>query len=90
MATIHLLIKGEVQGVFFRASAKEQADRLGVRGWVRNTRDGNVEIVASGADQTLQQFVDWCGHGPPRAHVSEVISTPQPGKSFGEFSIARG
>ena len=89
MATIHVLIKGRVQGVFFRVSAKEQADRLGVRGWVRNTRDGHVEIVATGADTALQQFVDWCRHGPPRAGVAEVIEAPHPETSFRDFSIAR-
>jgi acylphosphatase len=88
MATIHLLIKGRVQGVFFRVSAKEQADRLGVRGWVRNTSEGHVEIVASGDDNVLQQFIDWCRHGPPRAAVADLINTPHPERGFRDFSIA--
>lgn len=89
MTTIHLLIKGEVQGVYFRASAKEQADRLGVSGWVRNTPEGNVEIVASGKEAALQQFIAWCRRGPARANVTDVISSAHAEMSFHEFSIAR-
>lgn len=72
MPVIHLLIKGKVQGVFYRASTKEEADRLHLTGWVKNTREGHVEVLASGPEEDLRLFVEWCKKGPERAVVSEV------------------
>jgi acylphosphatase len=69
---VRLLIEGRVQGVFFRASAVEQATRLGVKGWVRNRRDGSVELLAEGEDTAVGALVTWCHHGPPRACVERV------------------
>jgi len=69
---VHLRIEGRVQGVFFRASAQEEANRLGLKGWVRNCPDGSVEVVAEGARKKLAAMVDWCHHGPPGAHVHHV------------------
>ncbi|MFQ5903120.1 MAG: acylphosphatase [Candidatus Binatia bacterium] len=69
---IHLRIDGRVQGVFFRASTVEQADRLGLRGWVRNCPDGSVEVVAEGMRKKIEALVRWCHHGPPGAHVHDV------------------
>jgi acylphosphatase len=48
MITVHLLIEGEVQGVFYRATAKEIADKLGITGWIKNTWEGNVEAMVTG------------------------------------------
>ena len=73
MPTIHLLIKGKVQGVYYRASAKEVADRLRVTGWIKNTREGHVEVLASGSEDDVRRFAAWCKRGPERAVVSEVI-----------------
>ena len=73
MPTIHLLIKGKVQGVYYRASAKEVADRLRVTGWIKNTREGHVEVLASGSEEDVRRFATWCKRGPERADVSEVI-----------------
>lgn len=73
MPTIHLLIKGKVQGVYYRVSAKEVADRLHLAGWVKNTREGYVEALASGKEDDLRRFVEWCRKGPERAIVSDVI-----------------
>jgi len=69
---VRLLIEGRVQGVFFRASAVEQATRLGVKGWVRNRRDGSVELLAEGEDAAVGALVSWCHHGPPHARVDRV------------------
>lgn len=66
---INIVVRGRVQGVFFRASAKEQADLLKVRGMVRNEADGSVYIEAEGDEHTLEKFIAWCHEGPPRAHV---------------------
>jgi acylphosphatase len=69
---IRLKIEGRVQGVFFRASAAEAAIRLGVKGWVKNLRDGSVEIMAEGKKEELDAFIAWCRQGPPRAQVENV------------------
>ena len=87
MAAVRLVITGKVQGVFFRARAKEEADRLGIRGWVKNRDDGTVEIVAEGIPGTLEQFVDWCGRGPPEASVTGVERTAAEDQNFTGFSI---
>lgn len=65
-------VSGRVQGVFYRASAREQARRLGLRGWVRNLADGRVEALAGGTPAALERFESWLASGPPRASVSGV------------------
>ncbi|OGQ84178.1 MAG: hypothetical protein A2289_10630 [Deltaproteobacteria bacterium RIFOXYA12_FULL_58_15] len=72
-AQVSILIMGQVQGVFFRASALEQAQSLGLNGWVKNLGDGSVEIVAEGRKYALEQFADWCRQGPAGARVEDVI-----------------
>jgi acylphosphatase len=66
------LVSGKVQGVFFRASTREQAQRLGVRGHARNLPDGRVEVLAVGADDAIRQLEQWLQHGPPSARVDHV------------------
>ena len=65
-------IFGQVQGVFFRHSAKREAERLGLTGWVRNNDDGSVEIRAEGPRDKLEEFIVWCKKGPPAAKVERV------------------
>ena len=69
MPTIHLLIEGKVQGVFYRATAKQIATQLGLTGWIKNTKDGNVEATVSGDELQLQNFAKWCKQGPDKAEV---------------------
>jgi len=69
---VALRIKGRVQGVFFRDSARREAVRLGLTGWVRNCPDGDVEAVAEGDSQAVRDFVSWCRKGPRYAHVEHV------------------
>ena len=64
MPTVHLLIKGKVQGVFYRNTAKETAEAKGIQGWVRNTPEGDVEITASGDELALKDYIEWCYKGP--------------------------
>jgi len=68
----HIFVSGKVQGVFFRSSIKAEADRRGVRGWVRNLPDGRVEAVFEGPRADVEACVDWCRHGPAGAHVTGV------------------
>ena len=69
---VHLIARGKVQGVWFRAGTQEQALQLGLCGWVKNCPDGTVEIHAEGEKETLEQFIDWCRKGPPAAQVSNL------------------
>ena len=89
MKTIQLTIKGKVQGVFFRATAKDVADEIGVKGWVRNLPDRNVEIKATATEEILQSFIDWCKQGPPKARVDEVIVKELSTEEFNGFRIIR-
>lgn len=83
----HLLIRGRVQGVCYRASAQEVALREGLGGWVRNRRDGTVEAVVEGPPAKVEAFVAWARVGPPAARVDavEVLPWDEPGPSPFEF-----
>lgn len=69
---LEIVIGGKVQGVWFRASTREQARRFGLSGWVRNLPDGRVEAVFEGAEARLHQMLAWCHDGPPGARVVRV------------------
>lgn len=71
---LHIMVFGDVQGVFFRAGVQDEARRLGLTGWARNVPDGSVEIVAEGGRDALGRLLEWCGHGPAGAAVSDVKS----------------
>lgn len=89
MATVNLIVKGKVQGVFFRAEAKEAADQLGITGWVKNHEDGNVEIMAKGSQQSVDEFIEWCKNGKKKATVTDVLITPLHLDDFDAFEIIR-
>ena len=89
MKTIRLTIKGKVQGVFYRATAKDVADLLGIKGWVKNLPDNNVEITATASEDMLQKFINWCKKGPPKASVDEVIVEELKLAEFNGFRIIR-
>lgn len=72
MDGLEIRIKGRVQGVFFRANTKEQANRLGIKGWVRNEPDGGVLIRAEGNKENLNKLLKWCRKGPEMARVDDV------------------
>lgn len=87
MAAVHLIIQGKVQGVFYRVSAKKTAASLSIIGWVRNTQEGHVEIIAQGEEEQLQQFINWCKRGPSTAQVENVITEQAEEQPFKEFKI---
>jgi acylphosphatase len=72
---LHLRIIGKVQGVFFRASSQGVALELGLGGWVRNRKDGSVELVAEGPEDTIRVLSEWCQTGPEMAEVQSVEAT---------------
>lgn len=74
-------VRGVVQGVFFRAETCKMARRLGLTGWVRNCRNGDVEVLIAGPEATLEQMQQWLQRGPPRARVDEVslVACENPG-----------
>ena len=89
MPTIHLIVKGKVQGVFYRASAKDMAIKLGLKGWVKNTKEGYVEIKVQGPEDVLEEFVKWCYQGPPGARVDNVDIEEKSFQAFEKFAILR-
>lgn len=72
MSTRQIRVSGRVQGVGFRDALRAEALRLGVAGWVRNRRDGNVEAVIQGDGASLDRLIDWTRRGPPQAQVRAV------------------
>lgn len=80
---VHVVVRGRVQGVYFRASTRDQARQLGLAGWVRNCADGSVELLAEGETAKLEQLITWCHSGPRGAAVSEVTAEWQ--ATVGEF-----
>ncbi len=84
----HLIICGKVQGVFFRASTKDKAIELGLKGFVRNKPDETVEVIAEGTEKQIQELVTWCHEGPDHSIVELVKLDCQPYiGEFEEFTI---
>ena len=85
---VHLIIHGKVQGVFFRASARDKANELGLKGWIRNNSDGSVEIIAEGERVDLEKFTEWSHKGPRHSTVNHVvINWESYSDRFDEFTI---
>jgi len=82
-----LLISGRVQGVFYRASAQQEAMRLGLVGEICNLPDGSVEAIVEGPKERIEEFVEWCKRGPPSAQVDGV--RVRWGKALDEFRTFR-
>ena len=81
-------ISGRVQGVFFRDSARERAESLGLSGWVRNLPDGRVEALFEGPSQSVREMVEWCKVGPPQASVEGVeTDSEEPGDDLEGFEV---
>lgn len=81
------VITGRVQGVWFRASAQEEANKLGIMGWARNLPDGSVEVLACGEKDKLLQLYDWLKQGPDLATVDNVVYEELPWKEYDRFAV---
>jgi acylphosphatase len=88
MKTISILVKGKVQGVFFRKCAKDKADELNVSGVIKNLNDGSVYIEATGGDDALNSLVAWCNHGPMLAKVLSVETSQIELREYNGFKIS--
>lgn len=85
---LHIIVKGRVQGVYFRAYTQKQAVKLNLNGYVRNLTNGDVEVVVCGEHAAAQQLAAWCRKGPLLAKVSEVIvNDHSEHEAFAEFEI---
>ena len=81
-----LRISGRVQGVGFRYSMQREAMSLGVRGWVRNRRDGSVEALVQGSEESVAALTAWAGRGPAGASVAELrVASAEPQPSLAGF-----
>ncbi len=87
-ARIHMLVSGQVQGVYFRENTRKKAEELGISGWVQNMLDGRVEIVAEGNKEKLEELARWAKQGPAFAKVEEFQTDWQEYKGgLEEFQI---
>jgi acylphosphatase len=84
----HVYVSGDVQGVFFRDSARQRAGELGLAGWVRNLPDGRVEAVFEGTREKVREMVRWCEEGPSHAGVEDVEAEFEaPGEDLDGFEV---
>lgn len=90
MVRVSINIYGQVQGVFFRQSAKQEAEKLGIVGFVKNNVDGSVGIEAEGDEKVLKEFISWCKKGPTSANVKKVeVKWGKTTKDYETFEIVR-
>jgi acylphosphatase len=88
MKQCHFKITGKVQGVWFRAAAQKEAERLGLKGVIQNMSDGSVELTLQGSEDSLDEFKDWCHKGSDASEPEHVEMTPQElGEEFSEITI---
>ena len=89
MVSKNILVKGRVQGVYFRVHTRDQALKLGIAGQVRNLPDGSVHILAEGEAEAMEAFLGWCAVGPSRARVEELVVEDVDFRGFSGFEILR-
>ena len=87
MRRIRAIVSGRVQGVSYRASTAAKARQLGLVGWVRNLRDGSVELEAEGRAEVVAALLTWCHQGPPAARVDSVAVEELPPSGGASFDI---
>jgi acylphosphatase len=83
----HVYVTGNVQGVYFRATTRDEAQDRDLDGWVRNLEDGRVEAVFEGSEEPVEEMVDFCHEGSPAADVESVDVTYEDPQGEGSFSV---
>lgn len=89
-ARAHVVVRGRVQGVFFRAETRDRARSLGLTGWVRNNADGSVEAVFEGERERVESMVEWSRRGPSHAAVDDVDVAWEEPQDEPEFAVRGG
>jgi acylphosphatase len=84
VSAARFVVSGKVQGVFFRASARDRAQALGLRGFAKNLPDGRVEVLAAGDDAAIDELAAWLREGPPMARVDDLERMPARDDEAGE------
>lgn len=87
MKAFKVKVYGRVQGVVFRRSAREKAEKLGIKGFVRNEPDGTLYLEVEGGDRDLEEFVEWCRKGPVLSQVNRMEIKETEPKGFKNFEI---
>ena len=82
-----VIVHGNVQGVYFRDSAEQEAENAGVAGWVTNRENGSVEAVFEGSESAVERMVDWCRTGPSSADVDDVDVTEEDPEGLSGFEV---
>ncbi|MET0725322.1 MAG: acylphosphatase [Leifsonia sp.] len=90
MRRVSVVVRGRVQGVGFRYSARSEAQRLGVTGWIGHRADGSVEAEIQGPDAAIDTLLDWLAIGPPGASVSAVDTAEVPVRGEAGFRVEHG
>ena len=85
-----MVVRGRVQGVFFRAETRTRATSLGLGGWVRNNADGSVEAAFEGDRDRVESMIEWCRRGPPHAYVEDVEVTWEAPHGEPRFAVHGG
>ncbi|MFZ6048659.1 acylphosphatase [Pseudomonas sp. CR3202] len=86
---LHGYVSGKVQGVYFRQSTQDQADRLELDGWVRNLSDGRVEVLVEGEEDAVRELAAWLEQGPADARVTGIELQDQPVQGITGFIVRR-
>mgnify|MGYP001472872986 CR=1 FL=1 len=85
---LHVIIQGQVQGVFFRHQTQQLATKLNITGWIRNNSDGTVEGIFQGEEKVLKEILAFCNKGPAMAHVDKVtVQWEEVTNEYLEFTI---
>ena len=89
-ARARVVIRGRVQGVFFRAETHNRASSLGLGGWVRNNPDGTVEAAFEGERERVESMVEWCRSGPSHADVDDLDVAWEEPRGEARFTVSGG
>ncbi len=89
MKALKIIISGRVQGVFFRASTKAVADQMGIKGLVKNQKDGTVYVEAEGDENIMNDFMEWCKYGPDDARVDDIDVEEIEVKNYRNFEVLK-
>ncbi|RXK62761.1 acylphosphatase [Lacibacter luteus] len=87
--TVAITVRGKVQGVWFRKYTQDKAMELQLTGWVRNSDEGDVAVVATGTEDQLADFIEWCWMGSPKSTVTAVITSDVELQEFDRFEVVR-